>query len=226
SADSLGDLMGISDKLATLNKARFKDWSPDPEAGGEGGPAVPAILHFRGDVYQGFDADSLDDAGLAEADRRVRILSGLYGLLRPLDAVRAYRLEMGTTFDRGRPKTLYEFWREKVTAAVSEEIAATGAKAVINLASNEYASAVDFDAISVPVVSPQFKEDRDGEPKMISFFAKWARGSMARYLVDSKADTPAALRRFRRDGYRYDKSLSTEAEPVFVRPDSRSAGER
>lgn len=221
SADDLAGLMGISDKLAELNNARFNDWSPDPGAGGEGGPAVPAILHFRGDTYEGFDADTLDADGLHEADRRVRILSGLYGLLRPLDAVRAYRLEMGTTFDKGKPKTLYEFWGDRVTKLIADDVASTGAKAVVNLASKEYASVVDFDALDVPVITPEFREDRDGDLKMISFFAKNARGSMARYLVDSKVDTPAALRRFRRDGYRLHKESSTDTKPVFVRPDSR-----
>ncbi len=209
----LSRLMGVSDKLAAENVARFRAWRrPFTREN-----ATPAVFLFRGDVYAGLQADDFDIDDLGFAQRHLRILSGLYGLLRPLDLARPYRLEMGTTFDFGAPKTLYEFWGDAITAAVRAAIAESGSPVLLNLASQEYFKAVRADALGVRVVMPGFKEMRGGEAKMVSFHAKRARGLMARFVIVNRIDDAESLRGFDLEGYRYDKERSSADAPTFTR---------
>ena len=218
SAKALGTLMDLSEPLAALNRQRYRDWARPFDAD----VARPAIEAFRGDVYAGLDVDTLDAAELDAAQRRVRILSGLYGVLRPFDLMRAYRLEMGTRLSTRRGSTLYEFWGTRLTDALNAELADGDGAPVVNLASNEYFRAVDPRALAVPVVSPVFRDGKRGEHRVISFFAKRARGAMARHLVRADDASPDAVRAFDGLGYRFDASSSTDATPVFLR-DERTA---
>ncbi|QDT39174.1 peroxide stress protein YaaA [Stratiformator vulcanicus] len=216
SSKQLQNLMGISEDLADLNRERFSDWSRPHDAGN----SVPAALYFRGDVYDGFDADSLTKRDLDYAQNHVRILSGLYGLLRPLDLIQPYRLEMGTKFTKGKPATLYDFWGDRLTETLREDLTAgrRASKALVNLASNEYFKAIDAKSLDLPVVIPAFKEKKEGKLVMMSFYAKKARGLMARYIVESRAKSPDDLKDFSADGYCYNAEASSDAKPVFSRP--------
>ncbi|MEL6897088.1 MAG: peroxide stress protein YaaA [Planctomycetota bacterium] len=214
SAKRLGELMHVSDALATLNRQRFQDWdSPMPVDG----TARPAILAFKGDVYRGLDCDSMTDRQLTYAQDHLRILSGLYGILRPLDLMLPYRLEMGIKLKTRRGKDLYAFWGERITHLLREDLQACGARFVLNLASAEYFRSVDVSAIGVPVIAPAFKERRGGELKMITLFAKQARGALAAWVMKKKVKTLAKLKTFSEDGYRFDPEHSTDAVPLFVR---------
>ena len=193
----LAQLMSISDKLATLNVARNAEWSETFTLDN----AKPAILAFDGDVYDGFDAKSMSVAELKQAQARVRILSGLYGILRPLDLLQAYRLEMGTTLSNPKGKDLYAFWGEQLVDQLNAELAAHKNKVLINLASDEYFKVLPLKALDAPVVAPVFKDQKNGTYKIISFFAKRARGTMARYIVQNHVDTADALKQFNEDGY-------------------------
>ncbi|MEM8799477.1 MAG: peroxide stress protein YaaA [Pseudomonadota bacterium] len=211
-------LMGISESLATLNHQRFQDFSlPFTEAN-----ARPAIYAFQGDVYVGFKAETMDDAERERAQTHIRILSGLYGLLRPLDLMQAYRLEMGTRFKVGRADDLYAFWRPKLAKALNAEDA-PGEQVIVNLASQEYWKAVDVKQLKKPVITCQFKEIRDGKPRMISFFAKNARGAMARYIIDEAIGSASGLKGFDRDGYSFNADLSKDDLFVFTRVGEASA---
>ena len=218
SPGKLAALMDISDKLAAENHQRFRDWTTLHTAD----TAAPAISLFRGDVYQGLQADDLTPADLAYAQQHLRILSGLYGLLRPLDLVQAYRLEMGTAFPTGKPKTLYDFWGDRlahaVTAAAGNVTAGRASPIVLNLASNEYFRAVGLKRLTIRVITPSFKEERGGAVKLISFQAKRARGLMARFLIERRSTDPQELLEFDAEGYRYNPALSSENDPVFTRP--------
>ena len=172
---------------------------------------------FRGDVYDGVDVETLDAKHRAFAQKHLRILSGLYGLLRPLDLVHPYRLEMGTTFKTGSPKTLYKFWGDRLADAINAEVAAEKRPVVVNLASNEYFKAVSEDALCARVIAPSFKEEKDGELRIITWFAKRARGLMARYMIVNRIKNPDDLLDFDLDGYRYHEKLSTVNKPVFTR---------
>ena len=207
----LMELMDISDKLADLNWQRNKAWKTPFNTEN----ARPAIYAFNGDVYQGFDAYTLPPEKLDLLQDRLRILSGLYGLLKPLDLIQPYRLEMGTQLEIGENKNLYEFWKQKLTAALNKEL--KKGELFINLASNEYFSAVDAKTLKVPVVTPEFKDYKDGKLKIISFFAKKARGMMVRYIMDTDAKTIDDLKGFDYDGYRFDESLSKGNTLVFTR---------
>ena len=207
----VSDLMGISTKLGELNCNRYAEWRKDP-AGGK-----PAALAFTGDVYMGLRAWHLNARELTSLQRRVRILSGLYGLLRPLDAIHPYRLEMGTRFANARGRDLYAFWGDRVTRALNEEIATHRQKTVVNLASNEYWGAVRSDALEANVVGTRFLDRKNGQYKIISFYAKKARGLMAGYIARHRVDTVKALRAFDCQGYRYSAAHSTDAELAFVR---------
>ena len=212
-AQDLSSMMSISDDLANLNVARFKAFeTPFTSAN-----ARPAIDAFKGDVYVGFDVDTLDDAGRLEADRVIRILSGLYGILRPLDLMQAYRLEMGTRFKTRRGEDLYAFWGDRIAKALKEDLGPD--QTLINLASNEYFKAVKVSALGkgAQVITPVFKEIRAGEPRVVSFFAKKARGQMARYIVDNKPETVEELKDFSLDDYRYNPGLSKANNLVFTR---------
>jgi cytoplasmic iron level regulating protein YaaA (DUF328/UPF0246 family) len=207
----VGDLMSISDTLAVLNVTRYADWHPDHEQ------ARQAVMSFDGDVYGGLDARSLKPKALAYLQDHVRILSGLYGVLRPLDRMHPYRLEMGTKLATPRGKDLYAFWGDTVTGALSEAIAAHGATALVNLASEEYFRSVKPKLLDVPVIVPVFEDWKNGKYKIISFFAKRARGMMARYAAEKGITDPQKLKKFNVDGYAFDKSVSTESEWVFRR---------
>lgn len=209
----LSSLMKISDKLAGLNVARFTEWSSEftPEN------AKQAVFAFKGDVYTGLDAESFSADDMAFAQQHFRILSGLYGLLRPLDLIKAYRLEMGTKLANGRGTNLYQFWGDIVTDKVNETLAAQGDKLLINLASNEYFKAVQKKRLKGRVITPVFKDCKAGKFKIISFYAKKARGLMARYIIDNQLTDVAQLTAFDTDGYYYCEAESTDIELVFKR---------
>ncbi|MEM8866527.1 MAG: peroxide stress protein YaaA [Planctomycetota bacterium] len=214
SQKQVAKLMDISDSLAETAHGYFQDWKQKWDAKS----AKQAVLMFRGDVYQGLDADTLSDDDLTYAQDRLRLISGLYGLLRPLDLMQAYRLEMGTKLKNSRGKDLYDFWQTKLSAAVDEAAQSTGGEPlVVNLASKEYAKAVQPGDLETPVVAPEFKDKKNGKYRIISFYAKQARGTMARFLIQKKAKTAADLRKFRGDGYRFNRELSTDKAPVFTR---------
>ena len=207
----LMELMDISEKLADLNWERNQNWSLpfSPEN------ARPAVFAFDGDVYTGLDAYTIPIDKFPILEDKLRILSGLYGVLKPLDLMQPYRLEMGTSLSIGTKKNLYEFWKKKVTASLNSELQKN--ELFINLASNEYFSAVDTKTLKVPVITPEFKDYKDGKLKMISFFAKKARGLMVRYIIDTNAETIADLKQFNYDGYAFDANLSKGNTLVFTR---------
>lgn len=207
----IGALMSISDPLAVLNVTRYASWHPDHAE------ARQAVMSFDGDVYTGLDARSLKPKALAYVQDHVRILSGLYGVLRPLDQMHPYRLEMGTKLANPRGKDLYAFWGETVTGALNEALDANGASALVNLASEEYFKSVKPKLLKVPLVVPVFEDWKNGKYKIISFFAKRARGMMARYAAERGITDPQKLKKFDVDGYAFDKSVSTEKEWVFRR---------
>lgn len=210
----LADLMKLSDKLATLNHERFQSW----EASHTVDNALPAVLTFAGDVYQGLDARSLDDEGLAWAQERLVILSGLYGVLRPLDLIQPYRLEMGTRLKTRRGASLYDFWSDRLAKALNAQLADHEDPTIVNLASNEYFSAVPRKALRHPVLDIRFQDVSDGKARTISFYAKRARGAMARWIVDNRIDRHEALKEAEIDGYRFDAKASAPRDWVFRRP--------
>ena len=210
SPSDLAGLMKLSDKLSALNAARFEEWQLDHSAS----ELLPAVYAFNGDVYQGLDVQTLSSDALARLNDHVRILSGLYGILRPLDAMRPYRLEMGTKMTDPEVPSLPAYWQSRVTEALNQ---ALNGQTLVNLASNEYAAAVDFKAIKSPVISPIFKDLKNGEYKIISFYAKRARGLMARYIVEAAVDSMDQLLAFDYQGYRYSKAHSTPDKPCFIR---------
>lgn len=211
SPKQLSDLMSISDKLASLNYTRNQEWQLPftPEN------ARPAVYAFNGDVYAGLDAYSIPTDKIEVLQDKLRILSGLYGLLKPLDLIQPYRLEMGTKFPVGSSKNLYEFWRKRLTDALNKEM--TSKDILVNLASKEYADAIDFKAIKAKVVVPEFKEYKDGKLKIISFYAKKARGQMARYIIENNCETIEDLKGFDVDKYRFDENLSEGNNLIFTR---------
>jgi cytoplasmic iron level regulating protein YaaA (DUF328/UPF0246 family) len=211
SLGQVAELMSLSDKLAALNVARYADWTP--EAGG----ARQAVLAFNGDVYGGLDARSLKPKALAWTQEHLRILSGLYGVLRPLDLIHPHRLEMGTRLPTAHAKDLVGFWGDDVTDRLNEAIAASGAPVLVNLASQEYFHAVQPKRLRVPVIHPVFEEFKDGQYKIISFYAKRARGLMARYAAEKGIVDAEKLKRFKVEGYGFVKKVSTETEWVFRR---------
>ncbi len=209
SARDLGRLMDISPTLAALTFARFQAFDT--------ARTRAAIYAFAGDVYQGFDAASLSRDDIVFAQKHLGILSGLYGLLRPLDAIAPYRLEMGTRVDTGRGKDLYDFWRPSVTAHINTVTAKMKKPVVVNLASVEYWSVVDQKALDAPVINAQFKEIKAGKARIVSFMAKKARGLMARYIVENRVDAAEDLKYFDTDGYAFDAKASTDETWVFSR---------
>ena len=202
---SIGQLMNLSDKLSSLNAERYKAWGDQSKK--------QAILAFNGDVYRGFDAASLDAKGLAAAQDRVRILSGLYGVLRPLDRIEPYRLEMGTGLKTRRGENLYDFWGDRIAKSLDEELDGTP---LINCASKEYFTAAK--GLKSPVIACEFKEEKDGKTRVLGFFAKAARGMMARFAVDERVDSPEGLKDFSAEGYKFQPALSTETSYIFTRP--------
>ncbi|MDY0969815.1 peroxide stress protein YaaA [Siccibacter turicensis] len=213
SAPQIASLMGISDKLADLNATRFHDWQPDftPDN------ARQAILAFKGDVYTGLQAETFSEADFDFAQQHLRMLSGLYGVLRPLDLMQPYRLEMGIRFANAKGKDLYSFWGDIITRKLNEALAAQGDKLVVNLASDEYFKAVKPKALEGEIVRPVFLDEKNGKFKVISFYAKKARGLMSRYIIQNRLTTAEQLTGFDLDGYQFDEAASKGAELVFTR---------
>jgi len=213
SSTKISNLMGVSDKIADLNAGRYQSWQTPftPEN------AKAALLAFKGDVYTSFTCEDYKKADFNFAQKHLRILSGLYGVLRPLDLIQPYRLEMGTKLKTGRGNTLYAFWGTMITAALNDDAKTAKAKALVNLASNEYFSSIRPETLDIPVVTPIFKDAKNGKYKVISFFAKRARGSMADWIIRHRIKKPADLHSFDGLGYRYDKDSSTNEKPLFLR---------
>ncbi|WP_206483775.1 peroxide stress protein YaaA [Thalassotalea sp. G2M2-11] len=213
----IASLMGISDKLAGLNAARFGQWSTPftPEN------ARPAVLAFNGDVYTGFDAASLTEKDFEYAQQHMRILSGLYGLLKPLDLMQAYRLEMGTKLANERGANLYQFWGDIITNKLNEALEQQGDNVLINLASNEYFKSVKKKLLAAEIITPAFKDWKNGQYKMISFFAKKARGLMARYIIEHQINDVQGLKKFAVAGYQYNAELSKGNDWVFTRKEAQ-----
>lgn len=206
-------LMDISDDLARLNRDRFRDFAADPAPD----RTKPAVFAFAGDTYVGLDARTLSDDDIAHAQDRLRLLSGLYGLLRPLDAIQPYRLEMGSRLHTRRGDTLYAFWGDRIARALNADAAAIGTDTLLNCASTEYFAAADRPALKLRVITPTFLEQKGGKQAIVSFFAKRARGAMARFVIENRLTDPADLRGFATGGYAFDPDQSTPDRPVFVR---------
>ncbi|MDR5787056.1 peroxide stress protein YaaA [Caballeronia sp. LP003] len=214
SPQQIGGMMSISDPLAALNFQRYADWSKTFDTNN----SKQAVLAFNGDVYEGFAAKSLSAGDLDFAQNHVRVLSGLYGLLRPLDLLQPYRLEMGTKFPNARGKDLYAFWGKRITAALNEQLQRQrGARVLVNCASEEYFKSVKPKLLAAPVISPVFEDWKGGRYKIISFHAKRARGMMARYAVENRIDEPEALKGFDSEGYKFDAKASNDTTYVFRR---------
>ncbi|MFT5797185.1 MAG: cytoplasmic iron level regulating protein YaaA (DUF328/UPF0246 family), partial [Candidatus Azotimanducaceae bacterium] len=214
---SLGDLKGLmhlSDALATLNRDRFKAFQDVPTAD----ITRPAALAFAGDTYQGLEASTLDTDEMEWAQDHLRILSGLYGVLRPLDLIQAYRLEMGSRLKTRRGKNLYDYWQNDLSNALNAQGEQVGSDVLINCASQEYFGAVALKALKLRVITPAFMEDKGQGPKIVSFYAKKARGAMARFMVQNRLTDPKTILDFDAGGYVFQPDLSTADKPVFVRP--------
>jgi hypothetical protein len=208
----VASLMKLSDKLAALNVGRFNEWQTPFSLDN----AKQAVLAFNGDVYTGLDAASLDEASLAFAQKHLRILSGLYGILKPLDLMQPYRLEMGTKFTNQRGKDLYTFWGSTLRETLEAD-AEMADDILINLASNEYFKAVEAKKLKARIITPAFKDWKNGQYKLISFYAKKARGLMTRYIIDNQINEPELLKGFDYDGYRYSEEMSSKDDWVFIR---------
>ncbi|MDO1558277.1 peroxide stress protein YaaA [Brevundimonas sp. 2R-24] len=211
-APDLKRLMHLSDDLTRLNRERFRAFDPESEEG------LQAALAFAGDVYQGLRARELDRPALEWAQDRVRILSGLYGVLRPLDAIQPYRLEMGTALPTRRGKSLYAFWGDRISHRLNADLEGHSDPTVVNLASQEYFGAVDRKALKAPVVEIRFLEEKDGEARVLSFFAKQARGLMARWAIERRVERAQDLKGFDAAGYRFAADRSSDHEWTFTRP--------
>jgi cytoplasmic iron level regulating protein YaaA (DUF328/UPF0246 family) len=211
--DDIRELMGVSEKIAELNHHRFMNWSRPFNLDN----AKQSVLAFKGDVYTGLAADTLDSDQMKFAQQHLRILSGLYGLLRPLDLMQPYRLEMGVKFANRGGKNLYEFWGEEITHRLNAQLKKVKSDVLVNLASNEYFKSVKAKELNADVVTPVFKDLKNGKYKIISFYAKKARGQMARFIIEQQIENPAGLKKFNTAGYRYNAGESTARELVFTR---------
>jgi cytoplasmic iron level regulating protein YaaA (DUF328/UPF0246 family) len=209
----VAQLMKLSDKLASLNVARYASWKTPFNADN----AKQALLAFKGDVYTGLDAASLSGDELGFAQSKLRILSGLYGLLKPLDLMQPYRLEMGTKLNNKRGKDLYQFWGSSLTDALNQELTTSQTPVLVNLASNEYFRSVQPRQLDARLITPVFKDWKNGQYKIISFYAKKARGLMARYIIQNRIQDPEQLRHFDLDGYRFAESMSQGDTWTFIR---------
>ncbi len=209
----VSELMGISANLGQLNFERFQTWHQPFTPGN----AKQAVLAFSGDVYQGLDAGSLSEEQLLKLQSKLRILSGLYGVLKPLDLMQPYRLEMGTKLKYQRSADLYAFWKTKITPKVKEAIAESGSNVLVNLASNEYYKSIDTKKLDCEIVTPEFRDFKNGQYKMISFFAKKARGLMTRFILENDIDRVEDLQAFDSDGYNFNPRISTVGKPAFTR---------
>ncbi|MEE2525239.1 peroxide stress protein YaaA [Hyphobacterium sp. HN65] len=205
-------MMGLSDDLAQLNYERFKAFDPENRHG------KPAALTFAGDVYRGLKAEELEANDLEWAQDHLRILSGLYGVLRPLDQIQPYRLEMGTKIHTRKGETLYDFWGSDIAKALNASLEKTGSDTILNLASNEYFKAVDKKALKANIIDVAFKEEKDGKSRPLFMFTKLARGLMARWIIENRITDPARLREFDVEGYRFDPEASSGGKLEFRRP--------
>ncbi len=213
SPDGVSKLMSISSKLGDLNHERFMNWRlPFTKDN-----AKQSVLAFKGDVYTGLDAEGFSARDFCYAQKHLRILSGLYGVLRPLDLIQPYRLEMGAKFANRRGKDLYQFWDDSITVELNKALNTLKTDAVVNLASNEYFRAVHRKELQADVISPAFKDLNNGKYKILSFYAKKARGQMAGWIIQHGINDAEQLRKFRVAGYRYSADLSTPHEPAFIR---------
>lgn len=221
-ASDLKRLMDLSDKLAELNADRYKAFDPKapPEAGKQ------AALAFNGDVYQGLQAKTLAPDDFAFAQQHVRILSGLYGLLRPLDAIQPYRLEMGVKLANPKGEDLYDYWGDRIARLLLEDLAGHDDPTIVNLASDEYASAVPQKALKAPVVTPRFLDVKDGKARPVFMFVKRARGLMARYAIDKRINRAEDLKAFAVEGYTFDAKASDARSWTFVRPQPKPVAEQ
>lgn len=211
SIPQFSELMSVSNKLATLTYERYQTWNPAPEM------SKQAILAFDGDVYGGLDAGSLPPEILLQAQNKVRILSGLYGILRPLDLIQPHRLEMGTRLSIGTHPNLYSFWKDKIAPAVHTALQESGSNILVNLASEEYFRSIDTTATDMQLITPEFRDFKNGKYKIISLFAKRARGLMTRFVLDNNIQDPEDLKAFDREGYFFNPGLSSPGKPVFTR---------
>ena len=214
SPEDLSSLMGLSENLSVLNFERNMNWQVPKKPSNE---VRQAIFAFKGDVYVGLDSETLSKSDIKYAQKNLAILSGLYGLLKPLDLMYPYRLEMGTKMKNENGKNLYEFWGNKITTSINTLAKKNNSKGIINLASVEYFNSVKTENLDLPVYSPVFKDFKNGKYKIISFFAKKARGSMARFVIQNKIKNPTDLNKFNLDGYKYSAKDSSEYSPVFLR---------
>ncbi len=217
SPQDVAKLMGLSDQLAVLNVGRYRDWSKKFTEEN----SKPAIYAFNGDVYDGFDVKTLDAKSVQFAQDHIRILSGLYGALKPLDLMQPYRLEMGTSFKNARGKDLYAFWGGRVTDSIKKILEKQKKPVLLNLASEEYFKVLQPKDLDCPVISPVFQDAKDGKYKIISFYAKRARGLMARYVVENRITDPLDLKGFNLDGYKYYAAESKVDKPVFRRAERK-----
>lgn len=209
-------LMHISAKLGALNSQRFADWHTPFTATN----AKQALFAFQGDVYTGMAAQNFSLADIEFAQQHLRILSGLYGVLRPLDLIQAYRLEMGTGFANAHGKNLYEFWGDAITHNLNAQLAASKSRVVVNLASVEYFSSIKTKVLDAEIITPIFKDEKNGKLKIISFFAKKARGMMSAYIIQNRITHPELIKQFNVGGYGFDQSQSGERDWVFTRENS------
>ena len=209
----VSSLLKISDKLGVLNFQRFNEWKTPFTLDN----SKQALLAFKGDVYNGIDAESFSGQDLKFAQKHLRILSGLYGVLKPLDLIQAYRLEMGTSHENKKGKDLYEFWGSKLTDQINQDLKASKSKYLINLASNEYFKSLKSGAINAEIVVPVFKDFKNGQYKIISFYAKKARGLMSAYIIRNRLKNPEDIKAFNVDGYKFYKSESYGRNLVFQR---------
>ncbi|MBO3656512.1 peroxide stress protein YaaA [Acinetobacter haemolyticus] len=219
SASEIASLMMVSEKIANLNVERFRDWNADFDFSN----ARQALFAFKGDVYTGLDAYHLKDQDINFAQQHLRMLSGLYGLLRPLDLMMPYRLEMGTKLKNSRGHNLYEFWGNIITDQINQDLAEIDAKVLVNLASDEYYKSVNEKKIKAEIVKPVFLDQKNGKYKVISFYAKKARGLMARYLIENKLNQVEQLKAFDSEGYYFDAESSSNKELVFKRDEQHAA---
>ena len=220
SPQDICSLMSVSSNLGELTHERFKKWKLPFTADN----AKQAVLAFKGDLYNGLEAEDLSATDLNYAQKHLRILSGLHGVLRPLDLIQPYRLEIGTDFANQRGKNLYEFWGDRITDELNKTLSTLKSDIVINLASNEYFRAINKKKLEATVISPAFKDLKNGNYKIISFYAKKARGQMAGWIIRNRVDNPTQLRKFRIAGYRYRKELSAPGSPTFSRDTPPAAG--
>lgn len=213
SASEIASLMQVSEKIAQLNVGRFNDWQSEFDFSN----ARQAIFAFKGDVYTGLDAYHLSDPDIHFAQQHLRMLSGLYGLLRPLDLMMPYRLEMGTKLKNSRGHNLYEFWGTRITQLINQDLEQAGSKILLNLASDEYYKSVQEKQVQADIIKPVFLDQKNGKYKIISFYAKKARGLMARYMIEHKIEQADDLKAFNTDGYYFDSENSSTTELVFKR---------